>query len=110
MSTVTLLPNEQRAKDFVSRIGIERAERLLTMVCNRVERRIRMANSQVIGQFFDDSCIKKYEWEVTLTYELKMGLQLLNTDTPAKARERIVARRKARKALREQRRLERACA
>ena len=50
---MTLLPYEQRAKDFVLRIGIERATRLLELASGRIDRRVRKANEQSFGQFFD---------------------------------------------------------
>ena len=49
---MTLLPYEQRAKDFVLRIGIERATRLLELASGRIDRRVRKANEQSFGQFF----------------------------------------------------------
>lgn len=101
-----LLPIEQRAKEFVSSIGIPRATRLLELLCSRIERRIRIANAQCFGQFFDEGCIKKAPWEVDLIFELKMGLSLNNTDTPAAAKTRITARRKAQREAAAKRRLE----
>ncbi|MCF2903086.1 hypothetical protein L1267_22205 [Pseudoalteromonas sp. OFAV1] len=100
-----LLPSEQYALDFVLRIGRERATRLLELVTGRISRRIRVGNEKSFGQFLDESCIRKAPWEVELTYQLKMGLQLSNTDTPAAAHERIlkrIAERKERAALRRQ--------
>ena len=101
---MTLLPYEQRAKDFVLRIGIERATRLLELASGRIDRRVRKANEQSFGQFFDWGCIKKAPWEVNLIFELKMGLGLTNTDTPAKAHQRTIAQRKAQRLAAQQRR------
>ena len=90
-----LLDSEQGAKDFVLLIGMTRANRLLELVCSRINRRIHVANESCFGQFFDDACIVKASWEVDLIYKLKLGMTLLNTDTPADARARIIARRKS---------------
>lgn len=89
-----LLPDEQAAKSFVENTGVKRSARLLTAVSNRIQRRIVAAK-------IDSIYIRKSPWEVELIFNIKMGLQLLNTDTPQKARERNLARRNAKKEVRQ---------
>lgn len=92
-----LLASELAAKEFVVAIGVERAHRLLERVCNRFERRAKLGST--FGQFLTTDYVKKADWEVSLVYQLKMGLKLLDTvNTPQAARERILARIEARKA------------
>ncbi|MBT0587935.1 hypothetical protein [Alteromonas oceanisediminis] len=96
--SAALLESEQQAYDLVSRIGINRAERVLTQLTNRIQRRIYRANQEVIGAFFDDGCIRKSPWEIELNYQLKLGLTLMNTDGPSQAKARIFRRIEERKA------------
>jgi hypothetical protein len=95
-----LLPDEQRAKDFVSTIGYDRAARLLNLISSRIDRRIRKGNEAMCVQFLDNTCVRKEKWEVALIFDLKMGLQLLNRTSFAvnDHRNRVIARRKARRA------------
>lgn len=99
----SLLPNELAAKTLVIKIGNERATRLLELLTARIRRRINVGNSKSFGQFLDESCVRKSQWEVDLIFNLKMGLSLTDTyNTPAAARERLLKR----VAERNQRRLE----
>jgi len=101
---MSLLKNEQIAKDFVIKIGEKRATRLLNLVTSRIARRIRKGNEQMFGQFLTEDCVRKAPWEVNLTYNIKMGLSLTDTyNTPIAAKQRIasrIAERNARRALR----------
>ena len=95
-----LLPYEKEAKAFVLNTGLDRANKLLTAICNRIDRRITIANNQMCSGFIDNTCVRKSHWEIEMISLLKMGLQLLNTDTPDAAKQRILERIKARKAKR----------
>ncbi|MFT5724496.1 MAG: hypothetical protein ACI9JN_001615 [Bacteroidia bacterium] len=89
-----LLTDEQRAKEFVLGINRERAYRLITAICARIERRIYKANTVSTSKNFDWGNIKKSAWETDLIFKLKMGLQLTDTyNTPEAARKRILQRR-----------------
>lgn len=99
-----LLPNEQEAKDFVLRIGQQRAERILNAIYRRFDRRYNKAcddNNMPINAEW----IYKTELEVNLSFKLKMGLQLTDDyNTPWAAKLRIQKRLEERKAKREARR------
>lgn len=96
-----LLPIEQEAKDFVLRIGDQRAIRILNAICRRFDRRYNKAcsaNNVPINREW----IYKTDLEVSLTYKIKLGLKL-NDDynTPQAAKQRILKRIAERKARRE---------
>lgn len=93
----TLLKSEQQAKAFVEHYGRIRVARALSAVCQRIKRRIEIANNTSFGQFFDEGSIKTAEWERELIYKAKLGLMLTNTDTPALAHARIIERRRQQK-------------
>jgi hypothetical protein len=95
-----LLAQEQKAKLLVDNLGVDRSHRLLTAICNRIERRIRRANRMLFTMFIDNSCVRKYHWEIELIGSLKLGIQMLNQDTPERAHDRILARRKKRQEVR----------
>lgn len=91
-----LLPSELAAKEFVFEIGVERATRLLERICHRIERRAKRGSS--FGQFLTTDYVKKADWEVSLIFNLKMGLKLLNNvNCPYAARQKVLARIEARK-------------
>ena len=91
-----LYRDEQEPKDFVLKLGQGRADRLLSAICRRIERRVFKANQDAPEMFFDGGSISKADWEVSLIYKLKMGLMLTQAmDTPGDRRNRMFARRKA---------------
>lgn len=91
-NTLDLLPGEQAAMDFVSTIGVERAQRVLNLVCARIERRARLGGS--FGQPLPLDYVRVAPWERTLIYNLKMGLQIINSEylSPAAAKQRLLKR------------------
>ena len=98
-----LLDSEQEAKDFVIKIGAQRASRILSAIGRRFDRRYNNAcnasNSPVNPEW-----IYRTELEVNLTYKIKMGLQLTDDyNTPQAAKERTVKRLADRKAQRKAR-------
>lgn len=92
-----LLPNELKAKMFVELIGVDRAQRLLTAVTNRIERRVGKANKGM-NPIFTALNIRKSPWEIDIVHKLKIGLILNCSDSPAAARKRNLERRALRKA------------
>lgn len=100
MTNTSLLPSEQAAKDFVSRIGIPRASVLLDKLAKRFDRRFEKAADEASVPI-NREWIKRTPFEVELTHTLKMGLTLLDDyNTPVAARARIEARIKVRNARR----------
>lgn len=99
----SLLPNEQKAKDFVNTIGTERAERILNAICRRLDRRYERACNQSMVPF-DRDHMRRTSLEVSLLWELKTGLMLNDTyNTPQAAKARILKRIAARKERRQAR-------
>ncbi|MBE8233142.1 MAG: hypothetical protein HAW67_05345 [Endozoicomonadaceae bacterium] len=93
-----LMENEKQAIKFFDKVGKERALKLLDMVCHRIERKVRKANTGGRGGFyFTIDTIKRSDWETRLIYIIKLGFMLNNTDTPRAAKERNLARRAQRK-------------
>lgn len=97
-NTTELLQAEQVAYNFIASIGEQRANRLLTMVCNRIDRRIKNANKKASLAIINNTCVRTEEWETNLMHNIKLGLTLHNTDSPEKARQRNLQRRAERKA------------
>lgn len=97
---MSLLKNEQAAKELVNRIGVMRANKIINAIGDRIERRIKLANLDAIGWQLDNSSIRKTPAEVDLMAMLKLGCMLLDTryDTDA-AHQRILARIAKRKAV-----------
>ena len=97
-----LLKSEQKAVDFVKRIGVERAQRILIAIEKRISRRYNAAcdgNKVPINPEW----IRRTQLEVDLTFDIKMGLTLLDDyNTPFAAKARIDARLKERRAKRMQ--------
>lgn len=94
----TLLPNEQEAKDFVMRIGKERATRIIESIHKRFKRRYNAC--------CDDNRVPiNPEWvyqtklERELKHRIAMGLKLTDDyNTPEAAHARILERIKKRNA------------
>ena len=97
-----LLPSEQHAKDFVAKYTAERCTRLLDALCRRFDRRFELAASNA-GVPINREWVRVTPFERELTFRLKMGLTLNNTDTPFKAKIRILKRMVARGGMRGQR-------
>ncbi|OUX87090.1 MAG: hypothetical protein CBB95_09690 [Alteromonas sp. TMED35] len=96
MTDASLLPSEQAAKDFVSRIGVSRASVLLDKLTKRFDRRFEKA-AIAASVPINREWVRRTPFEVDLTHTLQMGLTLLDDyNTPAAARARIEARIKAR--------------
>lgn len=95
-----LLPIEQEAKDFVLRIGEQRANRILNAICRRFDRRYNKACS-ANNVPINPEWIYKTDLEVSLTYKIQLGLKLTDDyNTPQAARQRIKKRLEARKSRR----------
>lgn len=99
-----LLASEKAALELVRRIGTDRAQQLLSRITARIQRRIDKANRECFGQFFDSGSIIKADWEVNLSYQLKLGLSLNDDDTPEKAHQRILERRQRQREERQRKR------
>jgi hypothetical protein len=99
---MSLLKNEQQAKDFVESIGQTRTRRLLDLITNRIARRIVKANEGCSGLVITESSVRRADWEVELIHKLKMGMMLTdtyNTQSAAKARNiKRIADRRAKRA------------
>lgn len=99
---MSLLKNEQQAKDFVESIGQTRTRRLLDLITNRIARRIVKANEGCSGLVITESSVRRADWEVELIHKLKMGMMLTdtyNTQSAAKARNiKRIAERRAKRA------------
>lgn len=101
---MSLLPDEQKASCFVMQIGLARAYRLLDKITNRIERRYKRVSEKCFTQF-DRGSVRLTSFEVDMIHCLKLGIQINDlSNTPAAARQRNLARRKARKMAIEQRR------
>lgn len=86
--------SEQKAIDFVNSIGLTRAYRLIDLIGNRASRRERKLPAFMGGNF---NVLN--EWETDLFFQLKMGVQILDTyNTPYEAKKRILQRIADRKA------------
>lgn len=95
---MALLRDEEEAKTFVAKIGIERAESILNAICSRIKRRIDVGNRGAVGFRYDESSIRRTDIEINLMHKLKMGLSLLDTSNkPCAAHQRILQRIAARK-------------
>jgi len=95
-----LLPIEQEAKEFVLRIGEQRANRILNAICRRFDRRYNKACS-ANNVPINPEWIFKTDFEVSLTYKIQLGLQLTDDyNTPQAARQRILKRLEERKSRR----------
>jgi len=98
---MALLPSEQEAKDFVLKIGAQRASRILDAICRRFDRRYKLACDQSNSPI-NPEWIYKTKLEVDLTDRIKMGLQLTDDyNTPAAAKQRLLKRLEERKAKRQ---------
>ena len=99
-----LLPSEQEAKDLVVRIGQQRADRILSALTRRFDRRYNKACDASMVPI-NPEWIYRSELEVNLTFKLKMGLQLTDDyNTPCAAKLRIKKRLEERQARRAARR------
>lgn len=99
---MSLLPEEQQAKAFVARIGDTRAQRILTSICKRIDRRIEKGNRHTFSNLFDRYSVRRTALEVSLMHKIKLGISLNDTYfTPVAARQRIIARIAKRNALRQ---------
>ncbi|MDK9793768.1 hypothetical protein [Vibrio sp. D431a] len=92
-----LYPSEKEASDFVARIGLERAYRLLDKLSRRFDRRYKRACEQCFAPI-NREWVRSTPFELDLNHRLKLGIQI-NDDyfTPEAARKRIIARRLAQK-------------
>lgn len=92
-----LLPSEQEASDFVSRIGLDRAYRLLEKLTRRFDRRYARACAESFAPI-NREWVRSTPFELELSHRLKIGIAL-NDDyfTPHAAHQRIIARRLAQK-------------
>lgn len=98
-----LLESEVAAKSFVAAIGVDRATKLLELVCNRITR--RAVKGSTPGQPLTTDYVRIAPWECELKFKLQMGLSLLDDyNTPSAAKQRILARIAERKAKSLQRR------
>ncbi len=96
-----LLPNEQYASDYVAKIGIERAKRVLSMLSRRFDNRCRRAQGGCHYVTIFPESIHQTSLERELTQRLKLGLTINDTsNTAAAARMRNLARVQARNARR----------
>lgn len=91
--TTTLLPNEQFAAEFVTNIGIDRAQNLLSKITERFERRYKKACNNSFSPV-ERGAIRVTEFEVELTHRIRIGLMLCDdSNNPEAARQRILERR-----------------
>jgi hypothetical protein len=96
---MSLLSSEQKAADFVSEIGIERATTILNAICRRIDRRYDAACQANPHTPINREWVRQTDLERELIHRLKMGLMLVDDYlTPTKAHERILARIAARNA------------
>lgn len=87
-----LLPREKLASDFVEKIGLPRANRLLTMLSKRFDRRYKKMCSNSFSHVNPES-VRQTSLEIQLTYDLKIGISINDTyNTPEAARNRTKAR------------------
>ena len=98
-----LLADDQKAKKFVLSIGLGRANRLLTMVVARIQRRVDIGNEECPSMFFNVGNVRVAQWEIDLIHSLKRGISITDTyNTPIAAKARIAERIAARKAKRQE--------
>ncbi|MGR5368484.1 hypothetical protein [Photobacterium damselae] len=99
-STVTtddLLPCEQEAADFVRRIGLERAYRLLNKLTQRFDRRYARACAKCFAPINRD-WVRSTPLELELSHRIKIGISIVDDFfSPYAAHQRIIARRLAQK-------------
>lgn len=87
-----LLPSEQQAAAFVRSIGIDRAERILSAIARRFDRRYAKACTESFAPI-NREWVKQTELEVELTHRIKLGLMLVDDyHTPKAAHARILKR------------------
>lgn len=95
-----LLPSERRAADFVRKIGLERAGRVLDAVSRRFERRFNQACKDA-GIPLNREWVRRTPFEIELTHTLKTGMMIVDdSHSPTAAHARILARIANRKAKR----------
>ena len=70
-----LLPTEQEASAFVSRIGLDCAYRLLDKLARRFDRRYALACKQSFAPI-NREWVRSTPFELDLTYRLKLGIQI----------------------------------
>ena len=88
-----LMPSEQMAADFVSKIGIERAQRILDAICRRFDRRYQKACDKNPLVPINPEWVRNTPLELDLTHRIKMGLTILDDyNTPYAAHQRILTR------------------
>ncbi len=92
-----MLPIEKEASEFVNRIGLDRAYRLLDKLTRRFDRRYARVCKASFAPI-NREWVRSTRFELDLTYRLKLGIQI-NDDyfTPHAAQKRIIARRLAQK-------------
>lgn len=91
--SLDLMPSEQMAVDFVSKIGIERAQRILDAICRRFNRRYQKACDENPLVPINPEWVRNTPLELDLTHRIKMGLTILDDyNTPYAAHQRILAR------------------
>lgn len=94
----SLLPNEKIAVNFINKIGIERAKKILGLISARFDRRYKKACSNSFSTV-DRGSIRVTPIEAELSHRLRIGLMLCDTEnTPEAARQRNLERRAKRKA------------
>lgn len=93
-----LLPAEQAASDFVSKIGLPRAYQLINKLAKRFDRRYDRACKAAFTPI-NREWIRQTPFELELMHRLQIGVRI-NDDyfTPHAAKERILKRIAARKA------------
>lgn len=88
---MTLLPNEQLAKDFVLKYSPQRCARVLDALCRRFDRRFHRAASEAAVPI-NPEWVYTTAFEKELIHRIKLGLSLVDTDTPHQAKIRILQR------------------
>lgn len=93
-----LLPSEREMAKQVQALGLDRAYRVLERISQRLRKRAKKWNDErVYTDFAFDSYYVAKDWELDLLNRLKMGIRILDdSNTPAAARQRILARLKER--------------
>lgn len=95
-----LLPSEKEASEFVENIGLERAYRILEKLSKRFDRRYIKACNAAFSPI-NREWVRRTELELNLSHKLRIGITINDvSNTPAKAKERILARIQARNAKR----------
>lgn len=92
-----LLPNEKAAVEYVRKIGLDRAYRVINAIGNRIDRRYNAAAD--LAPFpINPEWIRKTPLERELMFRLQIGAKLLdNYFTPLAAKDRIKKRLAERK-------------